>query len=192
MDKKKSRYFETAAKMDDAFLSLLEQKELPFITVKEICERAQVNRSTFYLHYETIGDLLTETVERVNRQFLDCMGKNPRALVPLIDELPIEDLRFVNVDYLVPYLTYVKKNRKLFRTALDCPEVLGARGTYQKMFEYVFAPILERHHVPERDRRYLMAFYVHGLMAIVEEWMRGDCADDIEHVVGVMRRCVPQ
>lgn len=190
MDKKKSRYFETAAKMDDALLSLLEQKELPFITVKEICEKAQVNRSTFYLHYETIGDLLAETVEHVNRRFLDCMGKNPKALVPLIDELPIEKLRFVNADYLVPYLTFVKKNRKLFRTALDCPEVLGTRKTYQRMFEHVFSPILERYHVPEEDRRYLMTFYVHGLMAVVEEWMRNDCVDEIDRVVDVMRRCV--
>ena len=52
------RYFETAELMDEALLQLLADKDLEFITVKEICERAGVNRSTFYLHDETIDDLL--------------------------------------------------------------------------------------------------------------------------------------
>lgn len=51
MNKSESRYFSTAVKMDRAFLELLDKKDLPFITVKEICEKAGVNRSTFYLHY---------------------------------------------------------------------------------------------------------------------------------------------
>ena len=44
--------------MDEAFLSLLEKKDFEYITVKEICAAAGVNLSTFYLHYETLGDLL--------------------------------------------------------------------------------------------------------------------------------------
>ena len=41
MNKSESRYFSTAVKMDRAFLELLDKKDLPFITVKEICERAE-------------------------------------------------------------------------------------------------------------------------------------------------------
>ena len=43
--------------------ALLELKKKPFeyITVSEICKTAGVNRSTFYLHYENLGDLLDET-----------------------------------------------------------------------------------------------------------------------------------
>lgn len=63
MNKSESKYFNTAMKMDKAFLELLEKKDFEYITVKEICEKAEVNRSTFYLHYETIGDLLDESVQ---------------------------------------------------------------------------------------------------------------------------------
>ncbi|MDD6522302.1 MAG: hypothetical protein PUF35_09550 [Subdoligranulum sp.] len=34
-----------------------------------MCEVAGVNRSTFYLHYETMSDLLSESVGRMNEQF---------------------------------------------------------------------------------------------------------------------------
>lgn len=57
MNKSKSKYFNTALLMDNALISLLAVKDLEFITVKEICQKAGVNRSIFYLHYETVGDL---------------------------------------------------------------------------------------------------------------------------------------
>ena len=48
--------------MDEALLCLLEKKEYEFISVKEVCRKAGVNRSTFYLHYEGMDDLLQEAV----------------------------------------------------------------------------------------------------------------------------------
>ena len=48
--------------MDEALLSLLKEKTFAYITVSEICKKAGVNRSTFYLHYENTVDLLHETV----------------------------------------------------------------------------------------------------------------------------------
>ena len=69
MNKSESKYFATAARMDEAFLILLAKKDFEYITIKEICEVAGVNRSTFYLHYETMSDLFSESVGRMNEQF---------------------------------------------------------------------------------------------------------------------------
>ena len=55
--------------MGEAFLTLLAKTDFEYITVKEICEVAGVNRSTFYLHYETMSDLFSESVGRMNEQF---------------------------------------------------------------------------------------------------------------------------
>ena len=52
MNKNESKYFNTAVKMDKALVTLLEKKDFEYITVKEICDTAGVNRSTFYLHYD--------------------------------------------------------------------------------------------------------------------------------------------
>lgn len=69
MNKSESKYFNTARRMDEALISLLSEKDFQYVTIKEICERAAVNRSTFYLHYENIGDLLMETIEFINEKF---------------------------------------------------------------------------------------------------------------------------
>ena len=84
MNKSESKYQNTAILMDEALLLLLEKKEFEFITVKEICEKAGVNRSTFYLHYENVGDLLRETVELIGRRFYSSFEKKatmPQALL---------------------------------------------------------------------------------------------------------------
>lgn len=73
MNRNESRYFNTAVKMDKAFLELLEEKDFPYITVKEICAKAEVNRSTFYLHYETLNDLLLESVDYVIAVIQQCV-----------------------------------------------------------------------------------------------------------------------
>ena len=63
MNKSESKYFHTALRMNEALISLLEKKDLEFITAKEICETAGVNRSTFYLHYTDIYNML-DSIEK--------------------------------------------------------------------------------------------------------------------------------
>ncbi|MGM9619731.1 MAG: TetR/AcrR family transcriptional regulator [Oscillospiraceae bacterium] len=192
MNKSESKYFNTAARMDEAFLSLLEKKDFEYITVKELCEKAGVNRSTFYLHYETIGDLLTECIQYLNEQFLAHMRPGKDALVAKLHDCPLRELYLVTPEYLTPYLEYIREHKRLFSAAVRKPAVFRAEDTYDRMLRHVFMPILERFRVPEQDREYMMAFYVHGLMAVITQWLKGDCADSIDHVISVMQRCVMQ
>lgn len=190
MKKSESRYFNTALWMDQAFLKLLEQKDMEYITVKEICEAAGVNRSTFYLHYETIGELLAESVQYMNEQFLEHMKLRGEVFVSRIRDCPLDELYLVTPAYLTPYLEYIAQNKRLFRTALKNSGSLGLDRIYSRMMRHVFTPILERFQIAEPDRPYMVAFYIHGLMAILSEWLKHDCADSIPHVCAVMEQCV--
>lgn len=102
MNRSESRYFATAARMDEAFLTLLAKKDFEYITIKEICEVAGVNRSTFYLHYETMSDLLSESVGRMNEQFLASMEKDSDAFSTKLRNCPRDELYLITPDY---YLT---------------------------------------------------------------------------------------
>ena len=56
----------------------------------------------------------------------------------------------------------------------------------------MLTPILERFHVAEADRDYLLSFYIHGLMAVINTWLKQDCADSVEHIASVMKQSVQQ
>lgn len=190
MNRSQSKYFATAAKMDEAFLALLDKKDLPYITVKEICAAAGVNRSTYYLHYETIDDLIKESAQYLTEQFLESMECCPEDIMTHLSTCPVEELYLLTPQYLKPYLRYIQDHRRLFRTAMRNSQVLDLDGTYGRMFRHVFAPILRRFSIAEKDHPYYMAFYVHGLVAIISEWLEGDCSDSIEHIIAVMQECV--
>ena len=192
MNKSESKYFNTAARMDEAFLELLSRKSFAYISVKGICEKAGVNRSTFYLHYETIGDLLNESMQYMSSQFLTYFKASTRSMISRLRDCPLDELNLITPEYLTPYLNYIRDHKRLFQTAVENASFLRLDETYDKMFRYVFLPILERYQIPEPDRPYTMAFYVHGLMAITSEWLHDDCADSIDHVIAVMQRCVTQ
>ena len=190
MSRSESKYFATAARMDEAFLTLLEKKDFAYITVKEICETAGGNRSTFYLHYETMADLLSESVSHMNEQFLTYMKQDSEAFVTKLKDCPLDELYLITPEYLTPYLRYIEQRKRLFRTATENASVLGMDKSYERMFRHVFTPILDRYGVPQQDRRYVMAFYIQGLMAIISEWLRNDCADPTAYVVELIQRCV--
>ena len=190
MNKSESKYFATAVRMDEAFLALLEKKDFDYITVKEICEVAGVNRSTFYLHYETMADLLSESVSHMNEQFLAYMKRDSQTFVTKLQDCPLDELYLITPEYLTPYLGYIEQHKRLFRTATENAAVLGMDKSYDRMFCHVFTPILDRYGIPQQDRRYIMAFYIQGLMAIISEWLKNDCADSIGYVVNMIQRCV--
>ncbi len=192
MNKNESKYFNTAAKMDQAFLELLENKDFSYITVKEICAKAGVNRSTFYLHYETVEDLLSESVEYMNEQFLSHMKQDTEVFMTRIKECPVEQLYLVTPKYLKPYLSYIQEHKRIFYTAITKASTLRLDDSYNRMFQHVFTPILDRYQVPVEDRRYMMTFYIQGMMAIITEWLKDDCKDSMEHIMAVIQQCVTQ
>ena len=55
----------------DTFLSLLEKKDISSISVKELCDIADVNRGTFYRYYEDIYDLLKKIEEEFIEEIRD-------------------------------------------------------------------------------------------------------------------------
>lgn len=191
MNRSESKYFRTAARMDEAFLALLETKDFAYITVKELCERAEVNRSTFYLHYETLADLLEESAQYIIRQFVESMPYDTVTFLDGLQERPLEELYLITPEYLTPYLNYIRKNRRIFRTTLEQASTLRMDEAYLALNRHVFEPILARYQVPQQDRGYLMSFYISGLIAVITEWLKTDCADPIERIIGVMQRCVP-
>lgn len=192
MNKNESKYFNTAVKMDKAFLKLLEKKDFSYITVKEICEKAEVNRSTFYLHYETLEDLLTESVEYMNDEFREYMKQDTEGFITQIQKCSLSELYLITPQYLTPYLSYIKKYKRLFLTGIKRAETLRLDKSYDKLFQHVISPILERYQVPAENRKYIVSFYIHGIMAIITDWIMNECNDTIEHIMAVIQQCIKQ
>ena len=190
MDGRESRYQATAQRMDEALIALLEKKDLEYITVKELCAAAGVNRTTFYLHYETIGDLLAEAELYISERFHACFAQKTRALPGRIGEAALPDLVLITREYLVPYLTFIRENRHVYRAAYRSPGAMGALARYRYLREEILAPILRRFGVAEDRLDYWIDFHIEGIFAILRRWLATDCADSVEMIADVIEDCV--
>ena len=190
MNKSESKYFNTALRMDEALIALLEKKDLEYITVKEICHQAGVNRSTFYLHYESIAELLDETMEMINQRFLSYFPQEEEAVLVDMEHRELNDLVFVTQEYLLPYLRFIQDNKKVYRAAFRNPSSMQANARYGVLKQRILDPILERFEIPAARRPYYIAYYMEGIAAIVKEWLRHDCGDSVEMIAAIIESCV--
>lgn len=192
MNKSESKYFNTAVKMDKAFLELLEKKDFEFITVKEICEKAGVNRSTFYLHYETIGDLLDESVQYMFDQLFEYFPDKDTHVMNDIKNAELADLYLITPHFLEPYLTYISEHKRLFATALKKSDSLRLGDSYDKLFTHVLSRILDRFGIPENRKKYMLKFYIYGIIAVIGEWLKNDCAESIDFIIEIISEQIPK
>lgn len=190
MNKSESKYFNTALLMDEALIKLLEVKDFEYITVKEICEKAGVNRSTFYLHYDTVDDLLAETMEYNNKCFLEMFSVAPNRFIPSIHSAPLSELVLINSEYLRPYLTFIKERKSVYKAAYKNPVCMQTEKRFEKVSKYVLMPIMKRFQIPEKEQAYWINFYIHGCTAIIQEWINRNCGDPIEDIERIMTECI--
>ena len=186
MKNTESKYYNTALLMDEALLLLLEKKEYEYITIKEICEKAGVNRSTFYLHYETIDDLLVETIEMINKRFYQTFNNE----VLDVNNLNKDELYLIDDKYLIPYLNFIKENKKVYKLIHDKPHIFKSQEAFQKLYNDIFKKILDKYEVNEIEKEYVFAYFSYGLVAVIEKWIEKNCEDDIYKIAEIMKRII--
>ena len=188
MNKAESKYFNTAKLMNEALLILLETKDIDFISVKEVCEKAGVNRSTFYLHYDTIDDLFVETIEMLNREFLSSF--EVKDVKPLIKNGTKEDIVFINDDFLKPYLEFVYKNKRVMKMIHKQPYLFKVENIYKNFSEELFFPILSRFGVPKEEQIFRLEYFTRGVAGIIDKWLETNCEISIEKISKIIIDCV--
>ena len=180
MNRQESKYFNTASLMVEALLLLLESKEFDRITVKEICQKAGVNRTTFYLHYDSMNDLLDEAVSMINDRF-----KQHLSSIPAGD--PSREI-LTSEKYLRPYLNFIRENMRAYRVIHLKDQLFRSQKTFESFYRTIFAPAMTHFGVSEADQPYVFAFYSQGTVAIIGKWLEGGCRDEIDRIIELIAR----
>ena len=173
--------------MDEALMLLLIKKDFELITIKEICLKAGVNRSTFYLHYENTSDLLAECLEKINDEFLSTYVKSQQVNVR---DDALNKLILINKEYLLPYLLFVKEHQSFFKAVYHQPDVFQTDNTFDKMFRDIFNPVLERFGSKEEDNVYIIEYYIKGITSMIMKWADNGCKEDPLHMENLIENCI--
>lgn len=191
MNRSESKFHNTTVKMQSAFMSLLENKNFSDISIMDICKTAGINRSTFYSHYDNTYDLLKETYDALIANFLNECAFDCSINLNDLHSLSKDDLNFCSPKYLVPYLQYIKSHKRLFKIFAENASSFETTKTDDYILENIFAPIYAKHGVTDKKLIfYMQKYFLRGLDAIVQEWVRNDCEDDILFICEIITFCI--
>ena len=146
----------TKAQLREALVKLLQTQHISKISVKALCDAADVNRSTFYVHYANPYDLL----DQIETEILG----NLRAYLDRreVDCAPISEQNLTGI------LEYAKPNADLFTVLLS--ENCGPA------FQIRLAEMVRLLPVPsgmdERRKAYIAAFAFDGCISVLHQWLR--------------------
>ena len=190
MNKSESKYYNTSRLFNQALIELLNKKSFEFITIKEICKKAGVNRSTFYLHYDNTTDLLYETIDNLNKDFFSCFAEEDKDIDKKIAGKQKEDLVLITPKYLIPYLNHVKSNKLVYQVSAKYPALMKSNERYKDMQNKILFPILKNFGVDDIESKYISAYYINGTYAIIDEWIKNGCREETADICDLIIKCV--
>ena len=142
-----------------ALLELMQKKSISQITIRELCEQADLNRTTFYLHYTDQTALLRDTENEVLVQTREYMKNihTDRNTIRLVQE----------------FLEYIKKDDLSFRTLLCRDDSEHFRRRFVHELREIMAPDLPEYGTP-RQTQYTLIFLMFGILYLIIEWIEND------------------
>lgn len=155
------RIIRTKKLLVDAFQEVSREKKMSQITVKDITERATVNRATFYAHFTDKYDILDYTLsETILKDLNDTL-----AISDMINETVIINLFISIANYMVEVQDSCKMNSETF-----CNQ---AHQRINNELEDIFT-IMLRNSYPEHDIDILVnsaSFLASGLCGLARHWL---------------------
>lgn len=155
------RIIRTKKLLVEAFQEVSREKKMSQITVKDITERATVNRATFYAHFTDKYDILDYTLsETILKDLNDTL-----AISDMINEAVITNLFISIANYMVEVQDSCKMNSETF-----CNQ---AHQRINNELEDIFT-IMLRNSYPEQDIDVLVnsaSFLASGLCGLARHWL---------------------
>jgi AcrR family transcriptional regulator len=178
------RSIRTAAALQDALRDLVRDRPLDSISVSELCRVADVRRTTYYTHFESIPHQLTELL----------VDELEEALAPGGPRGSIAETADAMQDGLVAALEVVRRDCDLYRSGLDTARSGSLRRALVRMLGGRLDAAIDTWnelglHV-DVDRRIAVPFAAGGLTLTIEAWALSDETDAVEWAEG-MRQEMP-
>ena len=152
----------------EAFLELLDEKEYGKITVTDITNRADLNRSTFYAHYPDVRGV----VEEIQDEIIE-------GNMTLVKEMKYRNVLKDPMPYLNSICKTLEENIRLFKKMGHTAEVHLHLDKYRSM---IAQDIMNHEEIPEEIRnaaffKIRIHFFVGGIMNTYQQWAEGklDC-----------------
>lgn len=157
---RKSRY--TRMVLQDSLIDLMKEKPINKITIKELCERADINRTTFYAHYSDQYDLLhqieEETLSWGREAIANVIGKTDRhEMIKLLEEI----------------CQYVLENSRHLQVLMsEQGDIDFQKQLFTLIYQQCGASFAAVHSGEDDTVEFSFIFVVNGSVGLIQHWLK--------------------
>ncbi len=179
MNARDRRARRTRASLEEGLLRLMERKSINNITVRELTEYVDINRSTFYLHYTDIYDMVSQIENELIENFYS--------------ELERDDTERTTQEGVYHFM---EKAIEMLRDNRDKLLILcGENGDHTfierlaevvKKQSYEFFASMLGNEANTKNVDLAVAFFCSGTVALLQQWLRSDETMSPKSVLNLM------
>lgn len=158
----------------EAYLALIQEKDMDKITVTDIITRADLNRGTFYAHYQDTHAVIEQIEDEI-------IGK----IREIVDETPHASFSENGRTMTRALVTYIQSDLEFFRILINSR---GASAFLDKLKAVFVQYMVNDVQIPKKireTREFLVRiyFYAGGMVNLVQAWFRGELPYPLEEIV---------
>jgi len=173
----------TKTALRNSLIELMKTRSILHISVKEICDAADIGRSTFYAHYKDQYDLLGQIEEEIFTYFKDMLKK-------YFDR----QIKIKAVQVFEEVLTYIANNSNNIQILLSKN---GDEFFQEKLF-YLFtmnkqiAKYFSANNHDDETKTCYIVFLIHGFDGLIQRWLKTNMAMPVQKLAGMMLKWIEQ
>ena len=177
----------TRAMLQHAHISLLLKKGYEAITIKDICDAANVGRSTFYAHYTSKDDLKRSGLEHLRKDLVD------RQRVALAAQ---GDIRGRSLGFSLTMFEHARDHIDLYRALVGGRGGAVALGSIRQILSDLvrkeLAATIDKNSADIIPRELVVQYVVGAYMAVLTWWLDGGAKLPPQRVDAMFRRLAAQ
>lgn len=173
MQKENRRVKMTKAMLNESFMKFLEEKPLSRITVKEICDDADVNRSTYYVYYSDPYDQL----HKIEDTFIQ---EQTAYIDTILQTGEQDDLNFSKI--MIKLLQYYRERKRLLQVLFGrYGDIHLEQDILSFVAERILSSDVKRAKLPQEQLQDY-TYAASGSFGLILYWIMTDCQEQPEHL----------
>ena len=172
-----ARWEKTEKKIIDSAMRFISDQKKTDITVTDICKDANINKTTFYEHYQNIDSLYFA----LEKDYL----KEIELLYPLGEKTPFTS------DFFIPLLTYVKENHVIVRRVINHYYNYESDELNEICKKFYYAGFEKCNISNKTKMKYSFIFYSSGRVACIRHWIENGFTETPEEMSEILFNCLP-
>ena len=179
MSQEDLRVIKTRRIIREALIGLLAEKEISHITITELSQRAMINRKTFYRHYDSVAEVVSELENEILSEFSETLKSSNTSCLDVAGV--ISDISAL-----------IQRRRDYFSKMMKLNPDIFSAGRIKAMLRRAVAVSLKNTGGIEDPAAadIMSQFVVSGLLSLYAEWFDNGCTGSLDSITQTAKQLI--